>query len=295
MTNNRMTSRSGRDLPPEQYVRAERVMDAMASFGHERLFTLTPLRVLVLAMLAGGFITVGGFLSVLLGAGVEPSGLRRLVEGFAFSAGFFFVVLSEAVLFTEANVVLPTTLLETPSLARRIAAFWLLAWVGNLAGAIVTGHLIAAAQDYPEPVSALLGEVIHSKLSYFRDGGAGSWFRLVLSGVLANWLVGMAAFFAMMGRTITGKYIPILLAVTAFVAANFQHSPANMGYFALWMAETGSGPGWATALVWNIIPAGLGNIVGATLLVALPFRYVFGKGSGEVEPHGDGAPAAPGP
>jgi len=53
----------------------------------------------------------------------------------------------------------------------------------------------------------------------------------------------MAAFFAMMGRTIIGKYVPILLAVTVFVAANFQHSPANM--------------------------------LGAALLVAAPFWYVF--------------------
>jgi formate/nitrite transporter FocA (FNT family) len=93
--------------------------------------------------------------------------------------------------------------------------------------------------------------------------------------MLANWLVGMAAFFAMMGRTIMGKYIPILLAVTAFVAADFRHSPANMGFFALWMAETGSGPGWATALGWNIVPAGIGNMLGAALLVAVPFRFVF--------------------
>lgn len=262
-------------LPREQYVRAERVMEAMASFGHERLFILTPVRVLVLAMLAGGFITVGGLLSVLLGAGIEPTGLRRLVEGFAFSAGFFFVVLSEAVLFTEANVVMPATLLETPRLGRKVAVFWALAWVGNLMGAMVTAELVAVAQEYPEPVTALLGEVIDLKLSYWRDGGPAAWFGLVLSGVLANWLVGMAAFFAMMGRTIMGKYIPILLAVTAFVAANFQHSPANMGYFALWIAETGEGPGWATALLWNIIPAGLGNVVGATVLVALPFYYVF--------------------
>jgi hypothetical protein len=36
-------------------------------------------------------------LLVPLGTGVEPSGARKLIEGFALSAGFFFVVLSEAV------------------------------------------------------------------------------------------------------------------------------------------------------------------------------------------------------
>jgi formate/nitrite transporter FocA (FNT family) len=46
-------------------------------------------------------------------------------------------------------------------------------------------------------------------------------------------MVGMAAFMATMGRTIIGKYIPVLLMVSAFVAAGFMHSPANMAYISL--------------------------------------------------------------
>ena len=77
-----------------------------------------------------------------------------------------------------------------------------------------------------------------------------------------------------MGRTIIGKYIPVLLAVTLFVSANFQHSPANMGYFALIMPG-GEGPGWQLALMWNVIPVGIGNMIGGAFLVALPFWYAF--------------------
>jgi len=76
-------------------------------------------------------------------------------------------------------------------------------------------------------------------------------------------------------RSIIGKYIPVFLAVTLFVAANFQHSPANMGYFSLIM-PTGHGPGWGAALAWNIIPAGLGNMAGGAFLVALPFWHALG-------------------
>ena len=77
-----------------------------------------------------------------------------------------------------------------------------------------------------------------------------------------------------MGRTIIGKYIPVLLAVTLFVAANFQHSPANMGFFSLAM-PTGEGPGWGAAFGWNLAPAAIGNVVGGALLVALPFWYAL--------------------
>jgi len=124
-------------------------------------------------------------------------------------------------------------------------------------------------------VTGLLTQVVDRKMAYRAIGGAGAWWQVVLSGMLANWLVGMAAFFSVMGRSIIGKYIPVFLAVTLFVAANFQHSPANMGYFSLIM-PTGHGPGWGAALAWNIIPAGIGNMAGGAFLVALPFWYALG-------------------
>jgi formate/nitrite transporter FocA (FNT family) len=60
--------------------------------------------------------------------------------------------------------------------------------------------------------------------------------------MLVNGLIGMAAFFTSMANALIGKYVPVFLVVTLFVAGNFQHSPANMGYFSLCMA-TGGGPG----------------------------------------------------
>lgn len=263
-------------VPPAQYVGAEYVLDAMGRSGIRRIRSLSAVQILVLGAIAGGFITVGALFSVLLGAGVDSPGPQRLLEGVGFSAGFFFVILSEAALFTEANVALPATLLrrDIDAPGRRVLRFWALAWVGNLAGAFITGWLIHLAQVYPQDVTQLLGERVERKMSYRADGGLDAWGELILSGVLANWLVGMAAFFAVMGRTLFGKYIPVVLAVTAFVAANFQHSPANMGFFSLIMPG-GDGPGWGPALGWNIIPAGIGNIIGGSVLVVLPFWFTL--------------------
>lgn len=266
------------NVPSAQYIRAEVVLDVMGRAGVRRIRTLSTTRILVLGAIGGGFITVGALFSVLLGAGVSAPGPQRLLEGLGFSAGFFFVILSEAVLFTEANVALPATLLrhDVHAPGRRVLRFWLLAWVGNLAGALLTGWLIHLAQVYPSDVNELLNELVQRKMSYRAEGGVAAWFKLILSGALANWLVGMAAFFAVMGRTLFGKYIPVLLAVSLFVSANFQHSPANMGFFSLIMPG-GNGPGWGPALGWNIVPAGIGNIIGGSLLVVLPFWFALEK------------------
>lgn len=244
-----------RDIPAPQYVDAEHVLDAMGREGDSRIRSLGALQIVVLGIVAGGFITMGALFSVLLGAGVEAPGPQRLLEGLGFSAGFFFVILSAAALFTEANVTLPATLVQRDRLSAcaRVLRFWGLAWAGNLIGAPAIGRRIPMAQDYPPDVTGLLGEPVDRKMAYREVGGASSWGELIVSGALANRLVGMAASFAVMGRTLIGKYIPIFLAVTLFVSANLQHSPANMGYFSLIMPG-GDGPGWQAAMAWNVIP-----------------------------------------
>lgn len=261
-------------LPPARYISADRVIGQMAEFGRHRIDSLSSSRVLVLGLMAGAFITAGALFSIHLSIGFEAPGAIALATGFGFSTGFFFVVLSETALFTEANVVMPATLLARGTRALRVMRFWALAWLGNFAGAVVVGWMIRIAQYHSPGFEEHLAALITSKMQYQAFGGAENWFRVVLSGVLANWLVGMAAFFAAMGRTIIGKYIPVFLAVTLFVTAGFQHSPANMGYFAISIAG-GGGPGWGDALLWNVIPAGIGNIIGGALLVAVPFWWIF--------------------
>jgi formate transporter len=262
--------------PATQYLPAEFVIEEFYHHGLRRLEHLSVVQILILAIMAGGFITMGAMFSVLLSEGVETEGTKRLLQGLGFSAGFFFVILSSAVLFTEANVVLPATIIfqHKKSVVLRIARFWGLTWIGNLTGAVLFGWLVNMAQFYPPEIFTSLSLFVGKKMHYATVGTPEAWFQALLSGVIANWLVGMAAFFATMGRTIIGKYIPVFLAVTLFVAGNFQHSPANMGYFSLIMAA-GQGPGWGPAMMWNIIPVGIGNMIGGGFLVSLPFWYAL--------------------
>lgn len=283
-----MTSRSdveGRDdesddggLPPNQYLAPEVVLVEMARAGARRATSLTTVQVVILSVMAGGFITIGALLSTLLAAGTGNEGVQRLLEGLGFSVGFFLVVLTGALLFTEVNVELPATLLGNQDEADRsrtlracVLKLWILAAIGNMVGAFVLGQIIGYVSDYGPEVEALLVEVVDGKVRFAAVGGLDGFARAVVSGIVANWLVGMAAFLATMGRTIIGKYIPVLLTVTAFVAGGFLHSPANMAYLSL-IGPIGGGPGWADGLLWAVLPAAIGNLVGAFAFVALPFH-----------------------
>ena len=262
--------------PTRQHLAAYEVLPAMKREA-EYFLSRSLGQVLVLAITGGMFITLGALFSLLLADGFEAPGAKLFMQGVGFSTGFFMIVLSRAALFTEANVILPASYLQSIPASRVAAAlrFWGLAMIGNMIGAFVLGLVIAFAQSYPESVYAGLEAVVHKKMAYREQGGAAAWLAIVVSGMLGNGLIGMAAFLATMGNTLVGKYVPVLLVVTLFVAGNFQHSPANMGYFSLIMA-TGAGPGWTAAFTWNLLPAAIGNILGGAMLVALPFWYALG-------------------
>ena len=107
-----------------------------------RLLDSPVAHVSVMAAYAGALIAAGALLSVLFSAGVTAQGPRRLLEGFGFTAGFFFVILSEAALFTEINVVMPVTLLHysKATLLAKAGRFWALAFAANMIGALAVGY-----------------------------------------------------------------------------------------------------------------------------------------------------------
>jgi formate/nitrite transporter FocA (FNT family) len=70
------------------------VITFMAQRGRRRLDELDALRVLALAVIAGGLITVGVF-SLVVAAEVDAAGPARVLEEAAFGTGFLFVVLCE--------------------------------------------------------------------------------------------------------------------------------------------------------------------------------------------------------
>jgi formate transporter len=243
----------------------------------EEFLTSSPLRQLALAVAAGSFITFGAVLSVALTVDVEPLGISRLLLGLGFSAGFILVILSGSALFTEINVLLPEMFLSRPrDLCRRCWRFWLIAYAGNVLGALFVGSMVNGAHLFGTLQEQRLFEIMAEKVE-FQDMGAEGWFVVVVSGILGNWLVGMAAFLATAARTVPGKILGVVFPIVTFVAIGAQHSPANMGYFSVGLIGGGSGIGWGEAIWWSIVPASLGNVVGGAILVALLFWYTYGR------------------
>ncbi len=273
-------------LPPDIARRAETVGMAKSEMRLDRL--------LVLSVLAGAFISLGAMFATVVtaGGGIAP-GVARVLGGLVFSLGLILVVVAGAELFTGNTLVV----VATASRRVRVGALlkgWVIVYVGNFVGALLTTLVIYWSGFYDGgggAVGARALEIAATKTSLgFREA--------VLLGVLANALVCLAIWLAMSARSVTDKVFAIVFPITAFVAAGFEHSIANMyfipaGLFikawsphSFWAAagiKSGGYPTltWQDFFVGNLLPVTIGNIVGGAVLVGLVYWFVYLHGREE--------------
>ncbi|MFC7062869.1 formate/nitrite transporter family protein [Halobacillus seohaensis] len=261
------------DRPDRQFYIPSQIIDEFGEKGRDHLNQAIGGR-LLLALTAGSFMTFGAIFSVLLAEGVETMGVYHLLSGLGFAAGYAMVFISGALLFTEINVLLPSYLFNKANLMKvNIYKFWASAYIGNILGAFMVAVLIQMSGSLSPEFYTEFSSYLDKKMK-FMDHGVTGWFEVLVSGILANWLIGMAAFLTTAARDITGKILGTTLPVILFVAGNFQHSAANMGYFSLGVLASDKYT-WYEYILFNLIPASIGNLIGGGILVSLLFSYAY--------------------
>jgi formate/nitrite transporter len=111
------------------------------------------------------------------------------------------------------------------------------------------------------------------------------FWTAVFRGMLCNVLVCMAVWMAIAGRSVVDKAVAIVFPISAFVAAGFEHSIANMYFIPLAMLLQASGSvaeTWpaitAGGFIGNLVPVILGNLVGGSVLVGLVYWVIYLRG-----------------
>jgi formate/nitrite transporter FocA (FNT family) len=87
---------------------------------------------------------------------------------------------------------------------------------------------------------------------------------------------------AMAGRGVTDKILAVVLPISAFVAAGFEHSVANMYLIPLGILLAPGAPVAGTAPDWwgflsNLVPVTLGNIAGGSIMIAAVYYLIYGR------------------
>jgi formate transporter len=252
--------------PPEIARRVERLGVAKA---HADALSL-----LVLAVLAGAFISFGALLfAVVVTESNLGFGPTRLLGGLGFCLGLILVVVAGAELFTGNNLIAmawASRLIGT----REVLRSWLLAYAGNLIGCLGT-VLLAVWANIAALGDGALGETM---VRIARAKAELSLSEAFARGILCNALVCLAVWLAIGARSVTDKILAILFPITAFVAIGFEHSIANWFFLPFGLAVDAQGAVSVAGAARNLAAVTAGNVVGGTLLVAGVYWIAYLRG-----------------
>jgi formate/nitrite transporter len=240
----------------------------------------------MLAVIAGGSIGGGALYSTISVSDAELSiATGRVLGGLAFSLGLAIVLVGGAELFTGNNLIVMAWAsgdVSTTGMLRN----WAVVYFGNFIGAVGLVVLVFLSHHLDMNGGRVGLSILNTAVAKIQPDAMTLFFK----GVLCNLLVCLAVWLAYAGRSVTDKIVALLLPVSAFIAAGFDHCVANMYFLPLaWlMTRTGNVPPdfdasaiTITGIIHNLVPVTLGNIAGGAGLVGamywIIYRTTFGK------------------
>ena len=246
---------------------------------------LNTLSTVLLGILAGVFIGLGAMLCTVVtteaGLGF---GMTKLLGGLVFCLGLILVVVAGAELFT-GNCLITMSWMSGRTPLAHLLRNWGLVYVANLAGSLsLVGLMFLTNQwafnGYGVGANALL--IANSKVNL-------TFGSALARGILCNALVCLAIWLCFSARTVTDKIIAIIFPITAFVAAGFEHSIANMYFIPMGILMAGQPAVLQAAgvtaegvnnltwmgLVGNLVPVTIGNIIGGAILIGAIYWLTY--------------------
>lgn len=208
---------------------------------------------------AGFFMGLSALGTALALAELSPSHVAHFISRMFYPLGFVVVILGRSQLFTE-NTLYPVALV----LAERRALWntlrlWAVVLPANVAGAFAFGLLAAHT-------SALHPEVVAALSQLGANAAAHAPIQVFWSGVIAGWIIAMAAWLVSGSHSITGSAIIIWVLMFIVGLGDFAHCVASTCEIIV-TALTGHIP-WIAFPRW-FFPAVAGNACGGVGLVTI--------------------------
>jgi formate transporter len=234
----------------------------------------------MLAIVAGGGVGFGALYYTIVASDQALSfATVRVVGGLVFTLGLALVLVGGAELFTGNNLIVMAWASGKVSTATMLRN-WTIVWFGNLLGSL--GLIVLVFFSHHLDLND--GRIGFSVLTTAAGKIRPDMVTLFFKGILCNVLVCAAVWLAYAGRSVTDKLVAVILPVSAFIAAGFEHCVANMYFLPLaWLlVQTGHGPGnfdasliTLSGIVHNLVPVTLGNIVGGAGFVGAFYWTIY--------------------
>ena len=234
----------------------------------------------MLAMVAGGSIGLGALYYTVVASDEAMSfAAVRVLGGLTFSLGLALVIVGGAELFTGNNLIVMAWASRKVS-TREMLRNWVIVYFGNLVGALGLVVLVFFSHHLDMNGGRIGLSILNTGVAKIQPDVVTLFFK----GILCNVLVCLAVWLAYAGRSVTDKILALILPVSAFIAAGFEHCVANMYFLPLaWLlVQTGNVPTDFDAslisisgIIHNLVPVTLGNIVGGAGLVGALYWAIY--------------------
>jgi formate transporter len=254
-----------------------------------RKANLPPLASLMLAVVAGGGVGFGAiYFTVVASDPTLGFAATRVLGGLVFTLGLTLVMVGGAELFTGNNLIVMAWASGEVSTATMLRN-WTIVWFGNLVGSLGLVVLIHLTGHFEMNDGRIAAATLNIAAMKIRPDMTTLFFR----GVLCNVLVCAAVWLAYAGRSVTDKIVAVILPVSAFVAAGFEHCVANMyflpaAWLLVWTGHAPDGfdvsPVTITGIIHNLVPVTLGNIVGGAGFVGAFYWTIYRAAFGASHP-----------
>lgn len=243
---------------------AEKVVEA-----GEKKTRLSVFHMILLGIFAGAFIALAGVAATF--ANVYAG---KLAGACVFPCGLAMVVIAGSELFTGNNLII-LSVLEKRSTVAGMLKNWVFVYLGNLIGSLLVVVLAVYGGVFTNTeAAAALVTAAAGKASL-------DFSAAILKGVLCNFLVCIAVWMSFGPKTVSGKILAVFFPIMAFVISGFEHSVANMFYLPagiLTAARYGieaSGLTLGNALIHNLLPVTIGNMIGGVVLAGCGYWAAY--------------------
>lgn len=209
-------------------------------------------------------------------SGIIAEPFVNLMMANMYAIGFIFVIIGRSELFTEHTTLAMLPVLNGRASVAGLVRLWSVIYVANLTGVAIFAALVTV-------IGPALGVVEVTAFGTIAEHmTAHSWWVILLSGVLAGWMMGLLSWLVTAGRDTISQVILVWLVTTAIGFSGLHHSIVGSAEV---LAGLFAGQGISVAdfghfLLW----ATLGNAVGGVFFVALiKYSHVLYSATGQAE------------
>lgn len=191
-----------------------------------------------------------------------PAGVVRVLLANMYTVGFIFVILGRSELFTEHTSLAVFPVLQGRAGVGSLARLWTLIFLSNIAGAVIFAALavlIGPPLGAIEP--AAFGKIGRQLVEH-------TWWVILLSALLAGWLMGLLSWLVSATRDTIGLLFVVWLVTASIGFGHMHHAIAgSVEVLAAVFAGEGVTLGdYGHFILWTTIGNGLGGVIFVSLI-----------------------------